>query len=83
MITFETELYVTQLQRWPSSGRHIIGQFDDNSIIVYQAYKPSIADYAVQHNKFGGQDFSWTVNIQYDLFYFKKIFFKLINVFSF
>lgn len=63
MITLETELYISQLQRWPKEGRHIMGQFDDNSIIVYQAYKPSIANYAVQHQKFGGQDFSWTVNI--------------------
>nr|CAG8552662.1 12065_t:CDS:2 [Entrophospora candida] len=60
MITLETELYITQLQQWPKSGRHIMGQFDDNSIIVYQAYNPSIANYAVQHQKFGGHDFSWT-----------------------
>ncbi|GBC09349.1 hypothetical protein RclHR1_00880003 [Rhizophagus clarus] len=59
-ITLETELYISQLQRWPKEGRHIMSQFDDNSIIVYQAYKPSIAEYAVQHQKFGGQDFSWT-----------------------
>ncbi|CAB4425420.1 unnamed protein product [Rhizophagus irregularis] len=60
MITLETELYISQLQRWPKEGRHIMGQFDDNSIIVYQAYNPSIANYAVKHQKFGGQDFSWT-----------------------
>ncbi|RGB39499.1 hypothetical protein C1646_650608 [Rhizophagus diaphanus] len=60
MITLETELYISQLQRWPKEGRHIMGQYDDNSIIVYQAYNPSIANYAVKHQKFGGQDFSWT-----------------------
>jgi len=63
MVTLETELYMTQLQRWPKSGCYIMGQFDDKSIVVYQAFNSSIADYAVQHQKFGGQDFSWTVNL--------------------
>ncbi len=32
-----TEPYRTQLVRWPNSGRHILSQFDDESVIVYQA----------------------------------------------
>jgi hypothetical protein len=63
MITLKTELYISQLPQWPKSGCHIMGQIDNNSIIVYQAFKPSIANYAVKHQKFGGQDFSWTVNL--------------------
>ena len=40
---------------WPASGRHILAQFDDDSIIVYQAYRPAIAEYAVAHQRFGGE----------------------------
>lgn len=56
---FQTELYMTQNDRWPQSGRHVMAHFDDNSIIVYQAYRPAIASYAVEHQKFGG-DFSFS-----------------------
>lgn len=28
-----------QVLRWRSSGRHILAQFDDEMIIVYQAYR--------------------------------------------
>jgi hypothetical protein len=47
--------YLEQLGRWPSSGRHILAQFDSNSIVVYQAYRPSIADFAVENHRFGGE----------------------------
>ncbi len=36
-----------------------MAQYDAESIYVYQAYKPSIADYAVAHQAFGG-DFSFS-----------------------
>ena len=36
---------------WPKEGRHILAQYDADSIIVYQAYCPEIADYAVKHQK--------------------------------
>lgn len=47
--------YVDQAQGWPRSGRHILAQFDSESIYVYQAYRPAIALYAVQHQRFGGE----------------------------
>ncbi len=50
-----TQLYVEQLKHWPESGQHIMAQFDEHSIIVYQAYRPAIAEYAVQHQQFGGE----------------------------
>ncbi|HYF47855.1 MAG TPA: DUF4291 domain-containing protein [Planctomycetota bacterium] len=50
----KTELYQTQLARWPKTGRHILAQFDEESIVVYQAYTPSIAEYALSHQRFGG-----------------------------
>lgn len=49
-----TEPYLTQLQRWPRSGRHILAQFDGSSIVIYQAYKPSIGHFAARHGYFGG-----------------------------
>lgn len=50
-----TRPYLDQLPEWPQSGRHIMAQFDEESIIVYQAYRPSIARHAVEHQCFGGE----------------------------
>ncbi|CAG8650999.1 3369_t:CDS:2 [Acaulospora colombiana] len=47
MTTLEIELYNLQAQIWPSSGKHIMAQYDDDSIVVYQAFNDSIADYAI------------------------------------
>ncbi len=46
------ESYVEQQEKvWPQEGRHILAQYDEDSIVVYQAYCPEIADYAVKHQK--------------------------------
>jgi len=50
-----TEPYLTQLSKWPKTGRHILAQYDDQTIVVYQAYRPAIADFAVTHGYFGGE----------------------------
>lgn len=50
--------YLDQVRSWPQSGRHILAQFDTDSIYVYQSYRASIARFAVEHQKFGG-DFSF------------------------
>ena len=47
--------YLDQARAWPASGRHILAQFDEDSIVVYQAYRPAIASYAVEHQRFGGE----------------------------
>lgn len=52
------ERYADQRSRWPKTGRHILGHFDETSIIVYQAYNLRIAEFAVKHQRFGG-DFSF------------------------
>lgn len=52
------ERYDDQVLRWPRAGRHILAQYDADSILVYQAYRPSIARHAVEHGVFGG-DFSY------------------------
>ncbi len=49
------EPYQTQRARWPQAGCHILAQFDETSIIVYQAYRPSIGHFAAQHGYFGGE----------------------------
>lgn len=54
-----TELYNQQKNHWPSTGRHILAQYDDKSIIVYQAYRPSIGLFAEEHQFFGG-DFNYS-----------------------
>ncbi len=51
----ETNPYIEQVRFWPTSGRHILGQFDNQTIIVYQAYRPEIGHFAVTHGYFGGE----------------------------
>jgi len=53
------EKYQEQLAHWPQHGRHILAQFDADSIYVYQAYGDDIADYALRHQRFGDA-FSYT-----------------------
>jgi hypothetical protein len=55
MQELKIERYVDQLTRWPGCGRHILAQFDDDSIVVYQAYPADIGAFAVQHGRFGGE----------------------------
>jgi hypothetical protein len=50
--------YREQQQTWPREGRHILASFDAESIVVYQAYRPSIGRFAVSHGYLGGPDFS-------------------------
>lgn len=52
------EPYSEQLNVWPKDGRYILAQFDDESVVVYQAYNAPIGRYAVEHGRFGG-DFSF------------------------
>ena len=58
-MTLSLQPYLEQLPHWPQTGQHILAQFDDDSIVVYQAYRASIAQYAVEYQQFGG-DFSYS-----------------------
>lgn len=55
-----TELFQNAKERWPKSrsgeapGKWILGSFDDESIVVYQAYNQQIASYAAEHGHFVG-----------------------------
>jgi hypothetical protein len=50
-----TEPYREQVALWPKTGRHILAQFDDDTVVVYQAYSPTIGRYAAEHGAFGGE----------------------------
>lgn len=53
--TLKITPYAEQTPVWPQSGRHIMAQFDADTIVVYQAYRPAIARFAVEHQRFGGE----------------------------
>ena len=61
-----TELYNDAKRQWPNNtqgppGKWILASHDDESIIVYQAYKPEIAEYACENGRFTGcPDYSQT-----------------------
>lgn len=48
------ESYLRQKASWPSRGRYIMAQYDDDTIWVYQAYRPEIGHFAAEHGYFGG-----------------------------
>lgn len=50
-----TEPYLHQTMRWQNTGRHILAQFDDDNVVVYQAYCPAIGHFAAEHGYFGGE----------------------------
>ena len=50
-----TEPFVAQNVRWPKSGRVILAQSDSDSVLVYQAYRPSIGHFAAKNGYFGGE----------------------------
>ncbi len=55
-----TGLYLDQARRWPAAGRHVLAHFDEKSVVVYQAYRPSIGLFAAEHGHFGGGGFTYS-----------------------
>lgn len=49
------EPYARQQARWPRRGRVILASYDDRSVVVYQAYRPSLGRFASEHGSFGGE----------------------------
>lgn len=47
--------YAEQSEHWPEEGRHILAQYDDETIVVYQAYRPKIGRFAADRGYFGGE----------------------------
>src|ERR1700683_5304450 len=58
-IPLSTTAYAEQLKQWPQTGQHILAPFDEETIIAYQAYNPSIGQFAVENGYFGG-DFKYS-----------------------
>lgn len=59
-ISYPTGSYVEQTKKWPKDGRHILASFNHSTVVVYQAFCPEIASYAVEHGRFGGPKYSMT-----------------------
>lgn len=58
-MNLEIETYHKQEPKWPPTGRFILANYDEESIVVYQAYGTAIGHFAAQHGYFGG-DFRLT-----------------------
>lgn len=43
----------------PQLGQHILAQQTEHTIFVYQAFNPRIASYAIEHQQFGGEHYSF------------------------
>jgi hypothetical protein len=56
----QTSLYSELAPSWPVAGRHILAHHDDDTIVVYQAYRPAIAAWALAHRQLGGPEFSYS-----------------------
>ena len=54
MTSLRLDSYQAQSARWPSAGRHVLAQYDDDTVVVYQAYRPSIGRFTATHGYFGG-----------------------------
>lgn len=53
------ESYPTQNALWPQSGTPILAQYDQESVVVYQAYGSQIGHFAAQNGFFGD---SWSAS---------------------
>lgn len=54
-----TENYPAYQNNIPQTGQHILAQQTDNMVVVYQAFNPLIANYAIQNQQFGGGAYSF------------------------
>ena len=49
--------YIDEAATWPDRGHVILAQYDAQSVVVYQAVRPGLARYALEHERLGGADF--------------------------
>ncbi|QTE35981.1 DUF4291 domain-containing protein [Mucilaginibacter gossypii] len=54
-----TEFYQQALEHWPKTGQHILAHQTNEEIVVYQAYKKSIARFAAENQFLGGNEYSY------------------------
>lgn len=50
----KTEIYSEQAKGWPQSGNVILANYDEETITVYQAYRPEIGNFGIENQYFGG-----------------------------
>lgn len=53
-MNLELTNYLEQEKNWPVSGKHIMAQYTDKYVVVYQAYRPEIGHFASKNQFFGG-----------------------------
>ena len=58
-MNFETILYKEYIKEIPKNGKSILAQQSENVLVVYMAFNDAIANYALEHQVFGGDDFSF------------------------
>jgi len=51
----QIEPYRDRKKYLPEKGRVILAQYDETSIVVYQAYRPAIGHFAARNGYFGGE----------------------------
>jgi hypothetical protein len=54
-----TELYTVSRQFLPVDGQHIVAHQTETQVVIYQAYNPAIAQFAVENQYLGGPSFSY------------------------
>lgn len=59
-MTLTPILYSDYEKDLPQSGNHILAQERNDNLIVYQAFRPAIAESALEHQKFGGPHYSFS-----------------------
>lgn len=52
MVKLKLASYNSQILTWPPTGLHILAQYDDDNIIVYQAYNEKIAKSIIECQNF-------------------------------
>lgn len=57
-MNLSTCLYQGQEAQWPQTGRHILAQYDVEKVVVYQAFRPKIGQYAAHNGRRFGDDFA-------------------------
>lgn len=56
-MNLKLESYEVQQERWPKEGFHLMAQYNEETIVVYQSYKKEIGQFAAK-NQFFGAGFS-------------------------
>lgn len=60
MTSLPLERWRDQEARLPDAGQAVIACADETSLVVYQAYRPAIAEWALEQGRLGGPHFSMT-----------------------